>query len=322
MRAVHCTELGAPEVLRIDEFPEPQAGPGQVIVDSKAFGLNFVDVLMVAGGYQLKPELPFIPGLEAAGVIKAVGPGVAASRIGDRVVFGKRPGTFAEQVSVDEARLLALPDSVSFEQGACFRSAYSTAYHGLVQGGRLSAGEVVLIHGATGGMGLAAVQVAKQLGATVIATGGSDAKLAVVKEYGADHTLNYTSGSFRTEVRERVGGADVVFDPVGGDVFDESMRCLNWGARVVVVGFTAGRPALAKTNHVLIKGASVVGIRAGEFGRRNPEMAKTNMDVLLDWLARGLIKSHISHRFALDDVVEAMRVIKQREVVGRVVLTC
>lgn len=321
MRAIHCTQLGEPEVLKVEEFPEPQPAAGQVVVDSKAFGLNFVDVLMVAGGYQLKPDLPFVPGLEGAGVVTAVGPGVAKSRIGERVIFGKRPGAFAERVAVEEARVLPLPDSVSFEQGACFRSAYSTAYHGLVQGGRLSAGEVVLIHGATGGMGLAAVQVAKRLGAIVVATGGSDDKLAVVKQYGADHTLNYSSDAFRDEVRELVGGADVIFDPVGGDIFDESMRCLNWGARVVVVGFAAGRPALARTNHVLIKGASVVGVRAGEFGRRNPEIAKNNLDTLLDWASRGVVTSHISHRFTLDDVVKAMHVIKRREVVGRVVLT-
>jgi NADPH2:quinone reductase len=170
-------------------------------------------------------------------------------------------------------------------------------------------------------MGLAAVQVAKRLGAIVVATGGSDDKLAVVKQYGADHTLNYSSDAFRDEVRELVGGADVIFDPVGGDIFDESMRCLNWGARVVVVGFAAGRPALARTNHVLIKGASVVGVRAGEFGRRNPEIAKNNLDTLLDWASRGVVTSHISHRFTLDDVVKAMHVIKRREVVGRVVLT-
>ena len=321
MRAIHCTQLGEPEVLKVEEFPEPQPAAGQVVVDSKAFGLNFVDVLMVAGGYQLKPDLPFVPGLEGAGVVTAVGPGVAKSRIGERVIFGKRPGAFAERVAVEEARVLPLPDSVSFEQGACFRSAYSTAYHGLVQGGRLSAGEVVLIHGATGGMGLAAVQVAKRLGAIVVATGGSDDKLAVVKQYGADHTLNYSSDAFRDEVRELVGGADVIFDPVGGDIFDESMRCLNWGARVVVVGFAAGRPALARTNHVLIKGASVVGVRAGEFGRRNPEIAKNNLDTLLDWASRGVVTSLISHRFTLDDVVKAMHVIKRREVVGRVVLT-
>lgn len=321
MRAIVCRELGPPNVLTIEEQPEPACGPNEVKVAPRAWGLNFVDVLMVAGGYQLKPELPFVPGLEGAGEIVETGLDVSTLSPGDRVIFRTRPGAFAERVVVPATAAERLPESMDFEQGACFRSAFGTAYHGLVQGGRLMAGEIALIHGATGGMGLAAVQVAKRLGATVIATGGSEAKLEVVKRYGADHVICYGGGTFRDEVRGLTGGVDVVFDPVGGDIFDESMRCLNWGARLVIVGFTGGRPAAARTNHVLIKGASVVGIRAGEFGRRNPDIAKKNVETLLEWAEAGDIRSHISHRFPMDKVVDAMEAIRAREVIGRIIMT-
>ena len=320
MRAVICHEFGPPEQLTIEELNTPEPSEGEVQVELEAWGVNFVDVLMVAGGYQLRPDLPFVPGLEAAGVVSAVGANAGTVREGDRVMVGMRPGAFAETVCVASEKVLPMPDQLTMEQGACFRSAFNTAYHGLVQGGRLQAGEVALIHGAAGGMGLAAVQVAKRLGATVIATARNLDRLAPAKALGADHLISYEGGSFRDQVKAATGGVDVVFDPVGGDVFDESMRCLNWGARLVVVGFTAGRPALAKTNHVLIKGASVVGIRAGEFARRNPEAGRRNTAKLLEWASDGGLKSHISHRFDFAEVSGAMRAIDQREVVGRAVL--
>lgn len=208
------------------------------------------------------------------------------------------------------------------EAAAGFRSAFITAYHGLVQGGRLQAGETALIHGAGGGMGHAAIQVAKRLGAHVIATASGDQKHAVLKTLGADHAIDYRDG-FRDKVKELTEGrgVDVIFDPVGGDAFDESMRCLAWGARIVVVGFTAGRPALAKTNHILIKGASVTGIRAGEFGRRNPEAAARNLESLLTWAAAGDIQTHISHRFPLERVGDAFQAIAERIVIGKAVLS-
>lgn len=320
MRAVICREFGPPEQLTIEELSTPEPAEGEVRVELEAWGVNFVDVLMVAGGYQLRPDLPFVPGLEAAGVVSAVGTSAATFKEGDRVMVGMRPGAFAETVCVPTDKVLPMPDKLTMEQGACFRSAFNTAYHGLVQGGRLQAGEVVLIHGAAGGMGLAAVQVAKRLGATVVATARNLDRLAPAKALGADHLISYGSGSFRDQVKAATGGVDVVFDPVGGDVFDESMRCLNWGARLVIVGFTAGRPALAKTNHVLIKGASVVGIRAGEFARRNPAAGRRNIETLLEWAADGSLKSHISHRFDLAEVSAAMYAIDRREVIGRAVL--
>ncbi|MBT6275095.1 MAG: NADPH:quinone oxidoreductase family protein [Chromatiales bacterium] len=320
MRAVVCHELGSPEILRLEERDAPVPMEGEVGVALEAWGVNFVDVLMVAGGYQLKPPLPFVPGLEAAGQVNSLGEGVSGLKLGDRVIVGMRPGAFAEQVVVPVKATMPVPAGMSMEQGACFRSAFQTAYHGLVQGGRLQPGETALIHGASGGMGMAAVQVAKRLGATVVATAGSLSRLEVAKQFGADHVVSYADGNFRDQVRDLVGGVDVVFDPVGGDVFDESMRCLNWGARLVIVGFTSGRAAEARTNHVLIKGASVVGIRAGEFSRRNPEIGRANQKVIWEWAEQGLISSHVSHRFALENIAAAMEVIQNREVVGRVVL--
>ena len=321
MRAVVCREFGSYENLTIEGRDAPAPGPGEVCVRPQAWGVNYVDVIMVGGTYQFRPDLPFVPGSEAAGTVTAIGDGVADIAVGDRVITSHRPGAFAETVVAPRANVIPIPGSMPFEEAAGFRAGFATAYHGLVQAGRLQSGETALIHGAAGGMGLAAMQIAKQLGATVIATAGSDAKLAVVGSLGADHLINYRDG-FRDRVKELTDGrgADVVFDPVGGDVFDESMRCINVGARLVVVGFTAGRAAEVKTNHLLIKCASVTGIRAGAMSRRNPTTAKENLDTLLKWAADGRIRTHISHRFPFDQVRDAMRVIADREVIGKAIL--
>jgi NADPH2:quinone reductase len=292
-----------------------------VLICNEAWGVNFVDYLMCQGGYQLRPEPPFIPGMESAGRVAALGDGVEGIEIGDAFMAGHRPGAFAEETCVPVERLIPIADGMDMAEAAGFRSAFITAYHGLIQGGRLQMGETALIHGAAGGMGHAAVQVAKRLGATVVATASGEEKLRAIRSLGADHAIEYKDG-FRDAVKELTDGqgADVIFDPVGGDVFDESMRCLNWGARVVIVGFTAGRPALAKTNHILIKGASVTGIRAGEFGRRNPEAAAQNLETLLSWAAAGDIRTHISHRFPLYGIGDAFRAITDRRVIGKAVL--
>lgn len=322
MKAVYCVALAERPQLEIRDIPVPAPGPGEVRIRNEAWGVNFVDFLMCQGGYQLRPDPPFVPGMESAGRIVALGEGVAGVQLGDAVMAGHRPGAFAEETCVAQDRLIAVPDGLPMEAAAGFRSAFITAYHGLVQGGRLQAGETLLVHGAAGGMGHAAVQVAKRLGAVVVATAAGEEKLAALRSLGADHALDYRGG-FRDAVKELTGGrgADVIFDPVGGDVFDESMRCLNWGARVVVVGFTAGRPALAKTNHILIKGASVCGIRAGEFGRRHPEIAAANLRTLLEWAAAGDIRPHISHRFPLENVDAAFRAIAERRVIGKAILS-
>ena len=320
MKAKYCTALADWPKLEMRDEAVPEPGPGEVLVRNEAWGVNFVDYLMCQGGYQLRPEPPFIPGMESAGIITELGAGISEISIGDRVMAGHRPGAFAEETVVAAERLISIPGGMSLEAAAGFRSAFITAYHGLVQGGRLQAGEVALVLGAAGGMGHAAVQVAKRLGATVIATATGKRKHSILKQLGADHIIEYREG-FREQVKELTGGADVIFDPVGGDTCDEAMRCLNWGARLVVVGFAGGKPALARTNHILIKGASVTGIRAGEFGRRNPEIAHRNLETLLDWAARGDIRTHISHCFPLAGVEDAFRAIAEREINGKAVLT-
>ena len=308
--------------MEMREIATPEPNPGEVLIRNEAWGVNFVDYLMCQGGYQLRPDPPFIPGMESAGRVVALGDGVEGIQTSDAFMAGHRPGAFAEETCVPVERLIPVPGGMDMAEAAGFRSAFITAYHGLVQGGRLQAGETALIHGAAGGMGHAAVQVAKRLGATVVATASGEEKLRALQSMGADHAIEYKDG-FRDAVKELTGGrgADVIFDPVGGDVFDESMRCLNWSARVVIVGFTAGRPALAKTNHILIKGASVTGIRAGEFGRRNPEAAQQNLETLLSWAAAGDIRTHISDRFPLDGIEDAFRAIADRKVIGKAVLT-
>ncbi len=322
MKAIICNQFGPYRDLALEERPDPEPGPEEILVELRAWGVNYVDVIMVGGTYQLRPDLPFIPGTEAAGVIVKLGANITGLAIGDRVMTAHRPDAFAELAALPSDKVQPIPDAMSFEEAAGFRAGFTTAYHGLVQGGRLQAGETALILGAGGGMGLAAVQVAKQLGAIVIAAAGNEEKLAVAAQYGADHLIDYTDG-MRAEVKAATDGrgADVVFDPVGGDVFDEAMRCINMGARLVIVGFTGGRPAEARTNLLLIKCASAVGVRVGDFSRRHPEAAQANLAVLLDWADAGKICTHISRRFPLERAADAMAVIAERKAIGKVVLS-
>ena len=323
MRAVVCARLGGPEVLALQELPAPGApGAGEVLVRQRAWGVNYVDALMCSGGYQLKPEPPFVPGLEAAGEVIAVGGDVAGWRAGDRVISQHRPGAFQEQHLLKPESLWPMPRAMTFEAAAGFRSAAMTAYHALVDRGRLEAGETVLIHGATGGVGLAAVQMAKALGVRVIATGASPEKLKTVAALGADLTLPSAPG-FRDAVKDWTDGrgVDLVYDPVGGDVFDESVRCLAWEGRIVVVGFVSGRAAEAKTNHLLIKGASVIGIRAGEGARQKPARGAAAKAAILALAEQGLLDPHVSHVFSFEDAADAFRAIEGRAVIGKAVLS-
>ena len=317
MKAVLCEQLGSPKNLVIRDLDSPSPGAGEVKVALKARGVSYVDVLLIAGQYQVKRELPFIPGSEAAGVVVEVGDGVESVRPGDRVLT---PGGFAEEAVVAASDVIRLPDTVPFNTAAAFKSNYTTAYYGL-QRGRLKAGEVLLIHGAAGGVGLAAVDMGKLFGATVIATASTDEKLAVCKQMGADHVINYTEG-FREQVRALTGGrgADVIYDPVGGDVFDESMRCIAPYGRLLIVGFTGGRPALAKTNHVLIKDAEVIGFTIGALSRHDPAWAKRNVEHLMGWLSSGRISPYVSHALPLEQAAEALQLIIDRQVIGKAVL--
>lgn len=317
MQAVFCDKLGSPDDLVVREVPSPVPGPGEVNVALLARGVSFVDVLMIAGQYQVKRPLPFIPGSEAAGVVLEVGAEVTHVKPGDRVLA---PGGFAEEAVVEASRVTLLPDSVSFEAAAAFRSSYMTAYYAM-QRGRLQAGEVLLVHGAAGGVGLAAVDVGKLLGATVIATASSPEKLTVCQQLGADHVINYTHG-FRDQVLAFTGGrgADVIYDPVGGDVFDASMRCIAPFGRLLIVGFTSGRAALAKTNHVLIKDAELIGFTIGALSRLDPDRERRNFAVLMRWLAAGRLTPYVSHRLPLEQAAEALKLLINRQVIGKAVL--
>ena len=322
MKAIFCTAFKKRPTLEIKEVSSPKPKPNQILIKNEAWGVNYVDYLMCQGGYQLRPEPPFVPGIESAGRIIALGDSVRGFSVGDPVMAVHRPGGFAEEVAVTPESLIPIPQGMNMEEAATFRSAFITAYHGLVQGGRLQTGETVLIHGAAGGTGHAAVQVAKMLGAQVIASATGEEKHSVLRSIGADYTIDYQHGFYKTVKDLTDGrGADVIFDPVGGGIFEESMRCLNWGARIVVVGFTSGRKGIAKTNLLLIKGATVTGIRAGEFSRRNPETSQINLKSLLSWAAAGNIRPHISHRFPIEDLEEALRTISQRRVIGKTVLS-
>ncbi|PWU18421.1 MAG: NADPH:quinone oxidoreductase [Candidatus Rokuibacteriota bacterium] len=317
MRAIFCEQLGGPEHLVLREVASPTPGAGEVKVALHARGVSFVDVLVIAGQYQTKRDVPFIPGGEAAGVVVETGPGVEHIAAGDRVLV---PGGFADEVVVAASRATPLPDTVSFDVAAAFRSNYSTAYYGL-QRGRLQAGEVLLVHGAGGGVGLAAVDVGKLLGAIVIATASTEDKLAVCRETGADHMINYTQG-FREQVKALTGdrGADVIYDPVGGDVFDESMRCIAPFGRLLIVGFTSGRAAQAKTNHLLIKDAEAIGFTIGALSRLDPARERQNLSILMRWLAAGRITPHVSHRLPLEEAAEALTLVRERKVIGKAVL--
>jgi len=288
-----------------------------------AAGINFPDILMAAGEYQLKPELPFTPGVEAAGeVIEVSGTaGTAGTAVGDRVIVKMRHGAYADEAVVAPMQAIPLPSTFDFAEGATFLAAHGTAYHALIDRGQLKSGEVLLVHGAGGGVGLAAVEMGKFLGATVIAAASSEEKLGVAQAKGADHLVLYPREPFRDAVKRITEGrgADVVFDPVGGPVFEDSVRCIAWGARLLVIGFTGGI-GLARTNLLLMKGASVLGVRAGEAVRRNPEAGAVRIKKLLEWAEAGKIRPHISHRRPLEDFAQAMRLLVDRKAIGRVAL--
>jgi NADPH2:quinone reductase len=317
MKVVMCEAYGEPETLVVKSIATPVPGPGEVRIALRARGVSFADVLRIAGTYHVKTAPPFVPGGEASGEIVELGPEVTGFAVGDRVLCN---GGFAEETVQPAASLIKLPPHVAFEAAAAFRSNYTTAYYAL-QRGRLKPGETLLVHGAAGGVGLATVDMGKLLGARVIATARNPARLDACKRLGADHVIDYSTG-FREKVLELTDGrgADVILDPVGGDVFDESMRCVAPFGRLLIVGFTGGRPALAKTNHLLVKDAEVIGFTIGALNRLDPAWARRNLDVLVDWLASGRIRPYHSHALPLDKAAEAMRLITDRTVIGKVLL--
>ena len=306
----------------LKEIPTPTPGPGEVRIKVRAASVNFPDLLMTRGEYQHKPPLPFIPGLELSGVVEALGEGVNQFKPGDPVVGGARIGGFSDYAVTPAAALRPKPERFSFAQAAAFGTAYITAYVSLVRRAQAEPGEWVLVHGAAGGVGLAAVDMAKALGCKVIAASASDEKLAIVAaEYAPDAVANVTGG-FRERVKAITGGrgADVIYDPVGGDVFDESVRCIAFNGRLLVVGFTSGRIPTVSVNMPLIKGFSVMGVRAGEYGRQFPQKGRENTAAIWRMAEDGLLKPRVHAELPLDQWREAFDLLADRKVVGKAVV--
>ncbi len=323
MRAFVCHRLSDDlSGVGVEDRMMPEPGPGEVRLKVEAASVNFPDILLFQGKYQLKLEPPFVPGMDMAGIVDAVGSGVSELAVGDAVAGGARFGGFAEYAIARADALQAKPETMSFSEAAAYPAAYLTAYVALVRRANLQAGETLLVHGATGGVGLAAVDVGKLLGATVIATSASDEKLDKVVDYGADYALNVTQG-FKTRVKSLTGGrgADVIFDPVGGDVFDESVRCIGFGGRLCVIGFTSGRIATLPTNMALIKGFSLVGVRAGEYGRKFPDKGRENVDKIWQWAREGKTRPRVHAEYKLEDTRRAFDELRDRTVVGKVIIT-
>jgi NADPH2:quinone reductase len=322
MRAVICEAFGGPEGLALREVPDPAPpGPGELQVRIRARGVQYVDVLMLAGKYQFRPEPPFIPGGEGAGEVVAVGPGVAGFERGDRVMSRQRLGAFAELGNCKAEDCDPIPAALSLEDAAVFRNVYHTAYHAVLQRGRLKAGEWVLIHGAAGGIGLPAIQISKLHGAQVIAAASTDEKRKVCLEEGADHAIDYQSG-FRDTVMELTGGrgVDIVYDPVNGRTFEESLRCLAWGGRILILGFLGGAPALARTNYLLIKGIEAIGVRIGGLSEAHPEIAASNIKTLVELAGQGKLKPRIWRSFPLERAGDAIQALIDRKVIGKALL--
>ena len=320
MQALRVNEL-LPDLagVALEEVATPKPQAGEVLVKIRAATLGFPDYLMTHGGYQLKPPVPFSPGMEGAGEIAALGGDVKGWAVGDKVVCGGL-GTFADYMVMPAERLRKIPDTLDFAAAAATGSAYLTAYVGLVRRGLLQKNEWLLVHGAAGGVGLAAVDLGKYLGAKIIATASSDEKLALIEEKFAPELVINVNYGFREKVKELTGGgADVIYDPVGGDVFDESVRCIGWDGRLLVIGFANGRIPNIGANMPLIKGFSVVGVRAGEYGRRNPQKGFENQEAIWRLAAEGKIAPHVHARLPLSQWRDGFAMMARREIVGRVI---
>jgi NADPH2:quinone reductase len=322
MKAIVCKQYGPPESLSFDELPALQAGPGEVVISVKAASLNFPDVLIIENKYQFKPPLPFSPGSELAGVVKAVGEGVGRWKPGDRVMAFTTYGAFAEEAKTEAARLVAMPQSMSFDTAAAFVLAYGTSDHALRDRAGLRPGETLLVLGAAGGVGLAAVEIGKALGARVIACASSEEKLGICREHGADALVNYAKDDLRERIRALTDGrgADVIYDAVGGPYSEPAFRSIAWRGRHLIVGFAAGDIPRLPLNLALLKGASVVGVFWGDFARREPEALGKSLQQLARWHDEGKLRPHISRTFALAEAPAALRLMADRGVAGKVVL--
>jgi NADPH2:quinone reductase len=323
MKALVCKQYGPPETLVIEDLPDPVPGDGEVLVKVRAAGINFPDVLLIAGTYQVKLPPPFIPGNEAAGVVEAVGAGVARCKAGDRVIITPPAGGFAEKCVVPEKLCLPLPDELNFAQGAGFTITYATSYHAFRQCTELRKGETLLVLGAAGGVGITAVELGKALGARVIAAASSEDKLQFAREAGADETINYAQVSLREAVRELTAGngVDVVYDPVGGELAQLALRSLAWQGRYLVIGFASGEIPAFPVNIALLKEASITGVWWGTWAGRNPDEALKNMVELAAMVRQGKLAPRVTERYPLEQYAGAFAAITQRRAKGKVVLT-
>ncbi|MDB9762227.1 NADPH:quinone oxidoreductase family protein [Alphaproteobacteria bacterium] len=322
MKALVCKEFGPAKNLKVEEMNEPIPNADEVCIKVHAAGVNFPDILMVEGKYQVKPAFPFAPGAEAAGEIISIGDNITKYKIGQRVIAMTGHGAFAEIVKASEKKLIPLNDNVDFETASILPMVYGTSAHALIQRGKLKKGETLLVHGAAGGVGLAAVEIGKAMGARVIATASTDEKCQVARDHGADESINYSNGQFKEIVKSMTDGkgADVIYDPVGGDVFDQSLRCIAWEGRLLVVGFTSGRIPSAPANLALLKSCDIVGVFWGAFVERTPHINLENFEKLYKWIDQGFIKPRISMKVSLENTLDAMQAIADRKIIGKAIV--
>lgn len=322
MKAVQCKTWGPPDTLVVEDLPDVVPTAGQVAIDVQAAGVNFPDVLVIQNKYQFKPELPFTPGSELAGVVRAVGDGVVKLKVGDRVLAFVNHGAFAQQIAVPANMVMPMPPGLDFDTAAAITLTYGTSHHAVVDRAQLKAGETMLVLGAAGGVGLAAIEIGKALGARVIAAASTDEKLAVCKEHGADATINYSSGDLREAIKAATDGKgpDVIYDPVGGIYTEPAFRSIAWRGRYLVIGFANGEIPKLPLNLALLKGASLVGVFWGEFAKREPKANLAAMRELMEWMAAGKIKPHISARYSLSETPRALNDMAARKVTGKVVI--
>ncbi|MEN3291663.1 MAG: NADPH:quinone reductase [Burkholderiales bacterium] len=322
MKAILCKAWGAPDTLVVEELPEVHPGPGQVSIDVHAAGVNFPDVLIIQNKYQVKPELPFTPGSELAGVVRETGEGVTHVKPGDKVMAFVSQGAFAQQIVASAHMVMPMPPELDFDTAAAVTLTYGTSHHAVVDRAQLKAGETMLVLGAAGGVGLAAIEIGKALGARVIAAASTDEKLEVCKAHGADATINYSTQDLREAIKAATDGKgpNVIYDPVGGAYAEPAFRSIAWRGRYLVVGFANGEIPKLPLNLALLKGASLVGVFWGEFARREPKANAAAMRELMGWMAEGKIKPHISGRYALAETAQALNDMAARKVTGKVVI--
>jgi len=322
MKALLCNEFGPAQNLKVEERNIPTPGADEVCIKVKASGVNFPDILIVEGKYQFKPEFPFSPGAETAGEIYTLGSNVKNFQIGQKVIAMPGHGAFAEYCVSPAKKLIPLNDNIDFEIASILPMVYGTSAHALIQRGKLKKGETLLVHGAAGGVGLAAVEIGKAMGARVIASASTDEKCQVAKEHGADDTINYSNGEFKDIVKSMTDGkgADVIYDPVGGDVFDQSLRCIAWEGRLLVIGFTSGRIPSAPANLALLKSCDIVGVFWGSFVERTPHVNLENFQKLYQWIDEGYINPRISMKVSLENALDAMQSIAERKIIGKAIV--